>query len=104
MSGLDYERIILAGGPIGIMEACLAAVGPYMHERQQFGQPIGSFQLMQAKLADMYTRYQAAKAYVYSTAMACDLGHITQEDAASCILFASEHATGISFADHHLAL
>lgn len=96
MSGLDYERIILAGGPIGIMEACLAAVGPYMHERQQFGQPIGSFQLMQAKLADMYTRYQAAKAYVYSTAMACDQGHITQEDAASCILFASEHATQIA--------
>jgi isovaleryl-CoA dehydrogenase len=93
MSGLDYERVVLAAGPLGIMQACMDVVIPYMHERKQFGQPIGSFQLMQAKLADMYATMNAAKAYVYAVAKACDEGRTTREDAAGAILFASEKAT-----------
>jgi isovaleryl-CoA dehydrogenase len=93
MSGLDYERVVLAAGPLGIMQACLDAVIPYVHERKQFGQPIGSFQLIQGKLADMYVTMNAAKAYVYSVARACDQGKTTREDAAGAILFASERAT-----------
>jgi len=93
MSGLDYERVVLAAGPLGIMQACLDAVIPYVHERKQFGQPIGSFQLMQAKLADMYVTMNAAKAYVYSVAKACDRGKTTREDSAGAILYAAERAT-----------
>jgi isovaleryl-CoA dehydrogenase len=93
MSGLDYERVVLAAGPLGIMEACLDAVIPYVHERKQFGKPIGSFQLMQAKLADMYVTMNAAKAYVYSVARACDRGKTTREDSAGAILYAAERAT-----------
>jgi len=93
MSGLDYERAVLAGGPVGIMQACLDIVIPYLHERSQFGQAIGSFQLMQGKLADMYTSLNAAKAYVYAVAQACDRGGATRKDAAAAILFASEKAT-----------
>ena len=96
MSGLDYERAVLAAGSTGIMQACIDAVIPYLHERKQFGQPIGSFQIMQAKLADMYVTMNAAKAYVYSVAKACDRGETTREDAAGAILFASEHATKIA--------
>jgi isovaleryl-CoA dehydrogenase len=93
MSGLDYERVVLAAGPLGIMQACMDAVIPYMHERQQFGQPIGRFQLMQAKLADMYVTMNAAKSYVYAVARACDEGRTTREDAAGAILYAAERAT-----------
>ncbi len=93
MSGLDYERAVLAGGPIGIMQACLDVVIPYLHERSQFGQAIGTFQLMQGKLADMYTALNAAKAYIYAVAQACDRGGATRKDAAAAILFASEKAT-----------
>ncbi len=93
MSGLDYERVVLAGGPLGIMQACLDLVLPYLHERKQFGRPIGSFQLMQAKIADMYTTLNACRAYVYSVARACDRGQTTRFDAAGCILFAAERAT-----------
>jgi isovaleryl-CoA dehydrogenase len=93
MSGLDYERVVLAAGPLGIMQACLDVVLPYLHDRQQFGQPIGRFQLMQAKLADMYVTMNAAKAYVYAVARACDEGRITREDAAGAILYAAEKAT-----------
>ncbi len=93
MSGLDYERAVLAGGPIGIMQACLDVVIPYVHERFQFGQPIGTFQLMQGKLADMYAITNAAKAYVYAVAQAIDRGQTTRKDAAGAILFASEKAT-----------
>ena len=93
MSGLDYERVVLAGGPLGIMQACLDAILPYIHERKQFGRPIGTFQLMQAKLADMYTTMNACRAYVYAVARACDRGQITRFDAAGCILQASEKAT-----------
>jgi isovaleryl-CoA dehydrogenase len=93
MSGLDYERVVLAAGPLGIMQACMDVVLPYVHERKQFGQPIGSFQLMQAKIADMYMTMNAAKAYVYAVARACDDGRTTREDAAAAILFASERAT-----------
>jgi isovaleryl-CoA dehydrogenase len=93
MSGLDYERVVLAGGPLGIMQACLDEVVPYLHERKQFGRAIGTFQLMQAKLADMYTTMNACRAYVYAVARACDRGHITRFDAAGCILQASEKAT-----------
>lgn len=93
MSGLDYERVVLAAGPIGIMANCLDVVQPYLHERTQFGKPIGTFQLMQAKLADMYTRFSAARAFVYAVADACDKGVTTRVDAASCILFSSENAT-----------
>ena len=93
MSGLDYERAVLAGGPLGIMQACLDVVLPYVHERKQFGQPIGEFQLIQAKLADMYTVANAARAYVYAVAKACDRGQATRKDAAGAILFAAEKAT-----------
>ena len=93
MSGLDYERVVLAGGPLGIMQACLDVVLPYVHERKQFGQPIGTFQLMQAKIADMYTTLNACRAYVYSVARACDRGQTTRFDAAGCILYAAEKAT-----------
>jgi len=93
MSGLDYERAVLAGGPLGDMAACLDVVLPYVHERHQFGQPIGEFQLMQGKLADMYTAMNAARAYVYAVAAACDRGETARKDAAGAILFASERAT-----------
>ncbi|MGH6763129.1 MAG: isovaleryl-CoA dehydrogenase [Phyllobacterium sp.] len=93
MSGLDYERVVLAGGPIGIMAACLDTVVPYVHERKQFGQSIGEFQLMQGKLADMYTTMNASRAYVYAVASACDRGETTRKDAAGCILYAAEKAT-----------
>ena len=93
MGGLDYERLVLAGGPLGIMQACLDVTMPYLHERQQFGQPIGSFQLMQGKLADMYTTMNACKAYVYFTAKASDRGEVTRQDAAGCLLYAAEKAT-----------
>ena len=93
MSGLDYERTVLAGGPLGIMHACLDAVLPYMHERKQFGEPVGSFQLMQGKLADMYTTLSACRAYVYAIALACDAGRVTRKDSAGAILYAAERAT-----------
>src|SRR5712671_308050 len=93
MSGLDYERAVLAAGPLGIMQACLEAVIPYVHERKQFGQPIGEFQLMQGKLADMYTTMNACKAYAYAVGRACDDGRITRKDAAGAILYAAEKAT-----------
>jgi isovaleryl-CoA dehydrogenase len=93
MSGLDYERAVLAGGPLGIMAACLDVVLPYVHERTQFGQPIGEFQLMQGTIADMYTTLNAARSYVYAVAEACDRGETTRKDAAGAILFASEKAT-----------
>jgi isovaleryl-CoA dehydrogenase len=93
MSGLDYERVVLAAGPTGIMRACMDVVMPYVHDRQQFGQPIGQFQLMQGKIADMYTNMNAARSYVYAVARACDSGKTTRFDAAACILFAAEKAT-----------
>ena len=93
MSGLDYERVVLAAGPLGIMQACMDVVIPYVHQRQQFGQPIGRFQMMQAKLADMYVTMNAAKSYVYAVARACDEGRTTREDAAGAILYAAERAT-----------
>jgi isovaleryl-CoA dehydrogenase len=96
MSGLDYERVVLAAGPLGIMQAALDVVVPYVHERKQFGAPIGSFQLMQGKLADMYVTMNAAKAYVYSVARACDAGRTTREDAAGAILYAAERATAVA--------
>jgi len=96
MSGLNYERVVLAGGPLGIMRACLDQVHPYLHDREQFGQKIGTFELMQGKLADMYTAYRASTAFVYDVAAACDRGENTREDAAACILFASEQATQIA--------
>jgi|TARA_B110000971_G_scaffold217401_1_gene254182 isovaleryl-CoA dehydrogenase len=93
MSGLDYERVVLAGGPLGIMRSCLDTVMPYMHERKQFGQSIGEFQLMQGKVADMYTEMNAARSYVYAVAVACDDKRTTRFDAAGCILYAAEKAT-----------
>ena len=93
MSGLDYERVVLAAGPLGIMQACLDVVIPYVHDRKQFGQSIGRFQLIQAKLADMYVTLNASKAYVYAVARACDDGRVTREDAAGAILYAAERAT-----------
>ncbi|MDO9383826.1 MAG: isovaleryl-CoA dehydrogenase [Hyphomicrobiaceae bacterium] len=93
MSGLDYERVVLSGGPLGIMAACLDAVMPYVHERRQFGQAIGEFQLIQAKLADMYVTTNACRAYVYAVAAACDRGEVTRKDAAGCILYSAEKAT-----------
>jgi isovaleryl-CoA dehydrogenase len=93
MSGLDYERVVLAGGPLGIMSACMDAVLPYVHERRQFGQPIGEFQLMQGKIADMYTTMAACRAYVYAVARACDRGETARKDAAGAILYAAEKAT-----------
>ncbi|MEZ5826131.1 MAG: isovaleryl-CoA dehydrogenase [Geminicoccaceae bacterium] len=93
MSGLDYERIVLAGGPLGIMAAAMDAVVPYVHEREQFGRPIGTFQLMQGKLADMYVILNATRAYVYAVARAADRGETTRKDAAGCILYSAEKAT-----------
>ncbi len=93
MSGLDYERVVLAGGPLGIMAACMDVVVPYSHDRKQFGKSIGEFQLMQGKLADMYTTMNACRAYVYSVAGACDRGETTRKDSAGCILYAAEKAT-----------
>jgi isovaleryl-CoA dehydrogenase len=95
MSGLDYERAVLAAGPLGLMQAALDAVVPYVHQRQQFGRPIGTFQLMQGKIADMYVALNAARAYVYAVAKACDRGQTTREDAAGAILFAAESATRV---------
>ena len=93
MSGLDYERLVLSAGPLGIMQACMDVVMPYVHEREQFGQPIGEFQLMQGKIADMYTTMNATKSYVYMVAQACDRGDTTRTDAAGVILYAAEKAT-----------
>ncbi len=93
MSGLDYERVVLCGGPLGIMQACLDIVVPYVHDRQQFGQPIGQFQLMQGKLADMYVALSTARAYVYAVAEACDRGETARKDAAGAILYSAEKAT-----------
>src|SRR5437762_7866309 len=96
MSGLDYERGVLAAGPIGIMQACMDVVLPYVHERKQFGEPIGSFQLVQGKIADMYTTMNASRAYVYAVAKACDRGRTTREDSAGAILYAAERATRLA--------
>lgn len=96
MSGLDYERVVLAAGPLGIMQACLDTVLPYVRERKQFGAPVGSFQLMQAKIADMYVALNSARAYVYAVARACDAGKTTRFDAAGAILLASENAVRVS--------
>jgi isovaleryl-CoA dehydrogenase len=96
MSGLDYERVVLAAGPVGLMAAALDVVVPYVHERKQFNQPIGEFQLMQGKLADMYTTMNACRAYVYAVAAACDRGETTRKDAAGCILYAAEKATQVA--------
>ncbi|MFH4732725.1 isovaleryl-CoA dehydrogenase [Vibrio diabolicus] len=93
MSGLDYERVVLAAGPLGIMQACMDIVVPYVHEREQFGKSIGEFQLVQGKIADMYSRMSAAKAYVYTVAAACDRGNATRKDAAGAILYSAELAT-----------
>ncbi|WP_310497319.1 isovaleryl-CoA dehydrogenase [Sandarakinorhabdus sp.] len=93
MSGLDYERVVLSGGPLGIMQACMDVVVPYIHEREQFGQPIGTFQLMQGKLADMYVALSTARAYTYAVADACDRGETTRKDSAGCILYSAEKAT-----------
>jgi len=93
MSGLDYERVVLAGGPLGIMAACMDLVMPYLHDRKQFGQAIGEFQLMQGKIADMYAAMNSCRAYVYAVAEACDRGRTTRFDAAACILLAAEKAT-----------
>jgi isovaleryl-CoA dehydrogenase len=96
MSGLDYERVVLAAGPVGLMAAALDVVMPYVHDRKQFGQPIGEFQLMQGKLADMYTTMNACRAYVYAVAAGCDRGETTRKDAAGCILYAAEKATQVA--------
>ena len=96
MSGLDYERVVLSAGPLGIMAACMDVAVPYLHERKQFGQPIGEFQLMQGKIADMYVTMNAARAYVYAVAAACDRGETTRKDAAGCILYAAEKATAMA--------
>ncbi|GGZ24298.1 isovaleryl-CoA dehydrogenase [Asticcacaulis endophyticus] len=96
MSGLDYERVVLSGGPLGIMRAGLDIVMPYVHARKQFGQSIGTFQLMQGKLADMYTTWGACRSYVYAVAQACDRGETTRKDAAGCILYAAEKATWLA--------
>ena len=96
MSGLDYERVVLAAGPVGIMAGALDVVVPYIHEREQFGKPIGTFQLMQGKIADMYTTMNACRSYVYSVARACDEGQTTRKDSAGCILYAAEKATQIA--------
>ncbi|MGZ9096910.1 MAG: isovaleryl-CoA dehydrogenase [Micavibrio sp.] len=93
MSGLDYERVVLSGGPLGIMQACMDVVIPYVHDRRQFGEPIGTFQLMQGKLADMYTALSSQRAYVYAVAQACDRGETARKDAAGCILMSAEAAT-----------
>ena len=93
MSGLDYERVVLSGGPLGIMQACMDIVVPYVHEREQFGKPIGTFELMQGKIADMYTALSSQRAYVYAVAQACDRGETARKDAAGCILMSAEAAT-----------
>jgi isovaleryl-CoA dehydrogenase len=93
MSGLDYERAVLSAGPVGIMQACMDVVLPYVHDREQFGQPIGQFQLIQGKLADMYTTLSACRSYCYAVAQACDRGQTTREDAAGVILYTAERAT-----------
>ncbi|MEC8911205.1 MAG: isovaleryl-CoA dehydrogenase [Chloroflexota bacterium] len=96
MSGLDFERLVLAGGPLGIMKSCLDVVIPYVHQREQFGQPIGEFQLIQAKIADMYTSISACQSYVYAVARAADRGESSRKDAAACLLFAAEQATQVA--------
>ena len=96
MSGLDFERLVLTGGPLGIMQSCLDAVVPYVHQREQFGQPIGEFQLIQAKLADMYTSLSACQSYTYAVARAADRGLISRKDAAGCLLFSAERATQVA--------
>ena len=96
MSGLDYERVVLAAGPLGIMAAAMDIVVPYIHERKQFGKSIGEFQIMQGKIADMYTTMNACRSYVYEVAKACDRGETTRKDAAGCILYAAEKATQLS--------
>jgi len=96
MSGLDYERLVLSGGPLGIMQACMDVVVPYIHEREQFNRPIGHFQLVQGKIADMYTTLSSQRAYVYAVAQACDRGEVTRKDAAGCILMSAEAATQMS--------
>ena len=96
MSGLDYERSVLAAGPLGIMQAALDVVLPYIHQREQFGQAIGTFQLVQGKVADMYVALNSARAYVYAVAKACDRGQTTREDAAGAILYAAESATKVA--------
>ncbi|MDE2353345.1 MAG: isovaleryl-CoA dehydrogenase, partial [Alphaproteobacteria bacterium] len=96
MSGLDYERAVLAAGSVGIMQAALDVVLPYVHERKQFGEPIGSFQLMQGKLADMYVTLSATRSYVYAVAKACDRGQTTRKDAAGAILYAAENGTRLA--------
>lgn len=96
MSGLDYERAVLSGGPLGIMQACMDIVMPYVHEREQFGQPIGEFQLIQGKLADMYTKMNASKAYVYAVAKSCDRDQTTRKDSAGAILYSAERATELT--------
>ena len=93
MSGLDYERTVLAAGPVGIMQACLDTVLPYIHERRQFNKAIGEFQLIQGKIADMYTELNASRSYLYAVASACDRGQVSRKDAASVILYAAEKAT-----------
>jgi len=96
MGGLDYERVVLSGGPVGLMQACLDTIIPYLHERKQFGQSIGEFQLMQGKLADMYTLTNASRAYLYAVAAACDRGETTRKDAAGVILYTAENATKLA--------
>ena len=96
MSGLDYERVVLSGIGCGIMAACLDEIMPYMHERKQFGQPIGTFQLMQGKIADMYTKLNSSRSYVYEVAKACDRGEVTRQDAAACVLYSSEEAMNVA--------
>jgi isovaleryl-CoA dehydrogenase len=96
MSGLDYERVVLAAGPLGIMAAAMDVVVPYIHERKQFGKSIGEFQIMQGKIADMYTTMNACRSYVYEVAKACDRGETTRKDAAGCILYSAEKATQIA--------
>ena len=96
MSGLDYERVVLSAGPLGLMAAALDVALPYVHDRKQFGQPIGSFQLIQGKLADMYVALNASRAYVYAVAKACDRGETTREDSAGAILYAAERATEVA--------
>jgi isovaleryl-CoA dehydrogenase len=93
MSGLDYERVVLAAGPVGIMQACIDVVIPYVHERKQFGAAIGEFQLIQAKLSDMYVTLMSSRAYLYAVAAACDRGEVTRKDAAGVILYTAENAT-----------
>ena len=96
MSGLDYERVVLSGGPVGLMQACMDVVIPYIHDRKQFGQAIGEFQLMQGKVADMYTLLNASRAYLYNVAQACDRGETARKDAAAVILYTAENATKLA--------